>query len=295
MQMARLIQSNGLRAVWVAVAACCLGARPQCDVRTPGPPCGGLPVILVEPGTCVELPDPCGADWADLQTLSFTRAPAGLWFEVHRRPTGTTVSICAADTVGLIVIDTASVRIVGDSGDLHDTDIRFATVPLLSAFVTSVPETINVLDTLQLIAHVTGGVPPYRYDWWSICSHSEFIGATNQRTALVCNTTCDQYSVLVRDSLDTRDFAYVYVPTYPGVSLTATPAVIDSGEASYLEATTPGLDMLGHYWWEPTTGLNTPGRLWTYARPDTTTTYTIYVKTNLGMVSSDTATVTVRK
>jgi len=279
----------------VAVAACCLGARPQCDVRTPGPPCGGLPVIVVLPGTCIEVEDPCGTGWADLQTLSFTHAPAGLWFEVHRRPSGTTVSICAADTVGLIVIDTASVRIVGASGDLHDADLRFATVPPLSAFVTSEPETIDVLDTLQLAAHVTGGVPPYRYDWWCICSQSEFIGPTNERTALVCNATCDQYSLFVRDSLETRDLAFFYVPTYARVSLTATPAVIDSGEASYLEARVTGLDMLGHYWWEPTAGLNTPGRLWTYARPETTTTYTVYVKTDLGMVSSDTATVTVRK
>jgi hypothetical protein len=293
--MTRLIRSNGFRAVWVAVAACCLGARPQCDVTTPGPPCDEPSVIVVEPGTCVELPDPCGNGWADLQTISFTHAPAGLWFEVHRRPTGTTVSICAADTIGLTAIDTAAVRIVGDSGDLHDTDIRFATVPLLSAFATSVPETVNVLDTLQLVANVTGGVPPYMYDWWCICSQSEFIGATDQRTALVCNATCDQYRLFVRDSLGTRDLVFFRIPTYPGVTLTATPAVIDSGEASYLEAKTPGIEMLGIYWWEPTTGLNTPGRLWTYARPDTTTTYTVYVKTNLGMVSSDTATVTVRE
>jgi len=263
---------------------------------TPGPPCNGrIPLVFVEPGTCTELPDPCGTDWADLATLSFINAPAGLWFEVHRRPTGTTVSVCAADTVEVISVSTFTVRIVRNSGDTRDVSLQYSTGGVLYPFVASVPETVTALDTLQLIARGRGGVPPYTYHWSFNCTQGEFIGDPNQDTVLVYNCTCDTYFLTVTDASNHTAYLFIGVPTYVDLSLTATPAVVDSGGASFLAATAIGEEMLGSHWWEPTEGIDTPARLSTYAHPETTTTYTLSVETRLGMVSSASATVTVRE
>jgi hypothetical protein len=294
--MVRLVRSSGFRVVWVAVAACCLGARPQCDVATPGPPCDGrIPLIFVEPGTCTDVPDPCHNNWAGLATLSFTHAPAGLWFEVHRRPTGTTVSICAADSVAVIAVSTFTVRIVEDSGEMSDVDLAYSTGGVLYPLVTAEPETINVLDTVRLAARGRGGVPPYTYHWSFNCTQGEFITDPDQDTVLVHNCTCDTYFLTVTDASTHIANMYIGVPTYVDLSMTATPAVIDSGGASFLATTVIGEEMLGTHWWESTEGIDTPARFSTYAHPETTTTYTLYVKTNLGMVSSASATVTVRE
>lgn len=292
-EMVDFIRSIGFRMALVAVGVCCLAARPQCGVRAPGSPCTGR-LIAIEPGGCSELPDPCGNHWADLATLAFTKAPAGLWFEVQRRPTGTTVHICAADTVERFVADDATIRIVENSGAVHDVDLQVSTSLLISAFVTAVPETVTALDTLQLTAHAQGGTRPYQYEWSIPCNEGGFVGSSSEQTARVY-ATCDNFFLTVTDAAGSAGHFIAFVPTYVGLSVTATPAVIDSGDASYLEATAIGGEMVRKRWWEPATGLDTPGALKTYAYPDTTTTYTVHVETRSGLVSSATTTVTVRE
>jgi hypothetical protein len=283
-----------LRIVVLAAATCLAGSRPQCGVQNGlVGRCGDAPLIAVEPGTCTEIENPCGGTWDDLLSLSFVDAPAGFWFEVRRRPTGTTVSVCVADTVGLILDDSATVHITDTSGESKDADVAVSTVIPLSAFVTADPETVTALDTLSLTAHPRGGVPPYTYLWFVPCSEGDPVGDNTQQSVLAYGS-CEKFYLFLADAIGTQLFVETAVPTYAGVSLTAEPDTIAPGGISELKAYVAGGEIVHHVWWNPSAGLSNPQWYWTTAQPESTTMYKFHAVTDRGLESTATLQVTVQ-
>jgi len=283
-----------LRIIVLAAVTCLAASRPQCGVRNGhGGPCGDTPLIVVEPGTCTEVENPCGGSWDGLLTLSFVDAPAGFWFEVRRRPAGTTVSVCAADTVGLILGDSVTLHITDTSGDSKDADVEVSTVIPLSAFITAVPETVTALDTLSLTAHPRGGVPPYTYLWFVPCSEGDPIGDNTQQSVLAYGS-CEKYWLFLTDSIGTQLLVQATVPTYARVSVTAEPDTIAPGGISELRAYVSGGEIVHHVWWNPSAGLSNPQWYWTTAQPESTTIYKFHAVTDRGLESAAILQVTVQ-
>lgn len=282
------------RIVVLAAVTCLAGSRPQCSLQNgQAGPCGVTPLVVVEPGTCTEIENPCGGSWDDLLTLSFVDAPGGFWFDVRRRPTGTTVSVCAADTVGLILGDSVTVHITDTSGESKDADVEVSTVIPLSAFVTADPETVTALDTLSLTAHPRGGVPPYEYLWFVPCSEGDPIGDNTQQSVLAYGS-CEKYWLFLTDSIGTQVLVETAVPTYARVSVTAEPDTIAPGAISDLKAYVSGGEIVDHVWWNPTAGLSNPQFYATTAQPESTTVYTFHAVTDRGLLSTATVQVTVQ-
>lgn len=269
------------------------GARPECDRRVAGDPCPA-PDIVVAPGTCTEIDNPCGGDWNDLFTLSFVEGGAGMWFDIERRSSGVTVRVCAADTVGLTRGRSATVRVVDTDGTIHDAATTVATIPPLTAYVTAEPETVTALDTLRLTAHVSGGVPPYTYEWLTLCSDGDIIG-DNTAPSVLAYASCETFYLFVKDAYGGATSVEKDVPTYCGVTVTATPSTIDPGGQSQLEAHVTGGEIARSWAWSPSTGLDNPNWTFTVARPTVTTRYTFRVITERGLESSASVLVTVRQ
>lgn len=162
--------------------------------------------------------------------------------------------------------------------------------PVLTVTATASPSAISPGESSQLVAHVSGGVPPYFYGW-----HPD--GLINDRDIAAPIATPDfttTFGVAVCDSGGQQKETEVTVFVDFDVAVTASPDLINLGETSQLEAIAVGGTPPFTFSWTPTVGLNDPLRGDPVATPTTSTTYTARVTDSTGASREGSATVRIR-
>jgi hypothetical protein len=144
-------------------------------------------------------------EWrGQLGTLSATNIPN----PIARPATDTTYEVVVTDAQGVYAGATVQVNV---------------SVPNMSLNITATPPTINPGQNSQLIASVTGGVPPYTYSWAPIASIFSNPPGASPIASPKGTTT---YTVTVTDSLGSRITGSVTVVVHPvalSLTVTATP------------------------------------------------------------------------
>ncbi len=271
-------------------------SKPQCDLRSGRTLCGTYDV-LVEPGSCVELPDNCGNNWDELGAVALCDTHAGLWLEIERRLTGNTVRLCVSDDMPVILSEPIDYSYVMVDGSAWEGRLMVSTGLLLRATASASPELLLYGQSVHLGVVVSGGAQPYEYLW----NLSGSIGGDlDVQNPVATPPVGEVFSVRVTDNGGQRVWANLLVDVVPEVVAVAIPSTIDAGESVSLNAgVTPGVflgDRLGWTWFPdlPSGRPGDPGAINTSATPVVTTDYTYSVRTIYGNVSSYSVRVNVR-
>jgi hypothetical protein len=277
-----------------------LGNRGCIDDRAASIACMNGPV-RVEAGTCTTFQNPCD----DNQWLPWTR-PEGFRLEpeteeqrvfirAHQltlRETRVgderTRELCAgpAAPLGQHSLPFKYVR----SSDYGVASLVVTVAPVLTVTATASPSAIAGGESAQLVAHASGGIPPYFYVWVP----GSTLDDNDIAAPIASPTFTTEYTVGVTDSTGEQKVSSVTVFVDFGVSVTASPDLIDAGDPSQLEAVAVGGAPPYSYSWTPTVGLDDPLRADPIARPTTTTTYTAVVTDSTGATRQGSATVGIR-
>jgi hypothetical protein len=151
------------------------------------------------------------------------------------------------------------------------------------------PQAIAVGQSSHLSAHVTGGTPPYTFDWTPPSTLSS--ASVGSPVATPVETT--QYNVTVTDFTGARGVASVTVSVNLVVVATANPASITSGQTSQLDVNISGGAAPFVFDWSPSATLNAPRRRNPMATPTTTTDYNVIVTDSAGVQAASSVRVTV--
>ena len=273
----------GLLALMMVFA---LGNRGCIDDRAPTIACMNGPV-RVEAGTCTTFQNPCG----DNQWLPWSR-PEGFRLEPDTEEQGVfirahqlslretrvgderTRELCAGPAAPLGQHNLEYTY--ADSLNYGSADLIVTIAPVLNVTATASPSAIAAGESAQLVAHVSGGIPPYFYSWIpSSTLDDQDIAAPIARPGVT--TT---YTVGVTDSGGQhaqQQVSSVTVFVDFNLTVTANPDLIDAGDPSQLDAIAVGGLPPYTFSWTPTVGLDDPLRADPVATPTTTTTYTALV------------------
>ena len=163
-----------------------------------------------------------------------------------------------------------------------------ASLPTVTA--TAMPASIDAGDSVQLVANVTGSIPPYFYAWVPFSTLDDNDIAAPIATPTVTTT----YTVGITDSSGRHATSSVTIFVRPELTVTAAPSVIDAGDPVQLEAQALGGTPPYTYSWAPVETLDDPNSADPIARPTATTTYVVTWTDETDAVLTGTATVTVR-
>ncbi len=290
----------GLLALMMMIA---LGNRGCIDDRPPTITCDEVPV-LVEAGTCTTFQNPCREDqWLrpDLPEgfrLEPETEEERVFIRAHQLslretrvslPDGAerTRSLCAGPDAPL---GQKRIPFTYALSTNYGTNSLLVTVaPVLTVTATASPSAISAGESSQLVAQVSGGIPPYFYSWVPTANlNDDDIAAPIARPNFT--TT---YRVGVADSGGQQKEAEVTIFVDFDVAVTASPSTINLGENSQLEANAVGGTPPYTYSWTPTVGLNDPLRGDPVSTPTATTTYTAQVTDATGATREGSATITV--
>ena len=257
--------------------------------------------MRVGPGTCTSFQNPClEQGWVTRPTQDGFRleptdeqrgliTAAQVSVRTTRDADETTRSICVAAEAPLFFEEEIPF-LYGHGPDFGTGDLILTVAPELTVNATASPSTIAAGESTQLLATVSGGIPPYFYSWVPASTlNDEDIAAP---TATPGFTTT--YTVGVIDSGGQRKASSVTVLVDFAVAVTANPDLINLGETSQLEANVVGGVPPFTFSWTPTVGLNDPLRSDPLAAPTTTTTYTALVTDATGATTQGSATVRIR-
>lgn len=287
----------GLLALLMAFA---LGNRNCDDGRPPTITCTNA-AVRVEPGTCTQFQNPCAdgvwtpranpdgfqLEKTDEQRALFAAAPV----TVHTTSVDnqTTRSICVAAGSQLIASETIDFTYF--RGEHHGTASIILTVARpLAVDATATPSVLSVGDSSQLVANVSGGIPPYFYSWIPPSTLND-----NDVAAPVANPTfTTTYSVYVTDSGGQQLSREVTVFVREQLTVTAHPESILRGNPSQLDAIFEGGAPPYTFSWTPAEGLDDPLRRDPVATPVTTTTYNVTAKDSAGATLNGSVKVSVR-
>jgi hypothetical protein len=284
----------------VLVTITALGNRGCVDERAATIACMDAPV-RVEAGTCTTFQNPCSNN----QWLHPSR-PEGFRFEpdtdeqrtfirVHqlsllttRAGDETSRSLCAGQGVPLGQQTLPFLYV--QRSDYGEASLTVTVAPVLAVTTTASPSAISAGESAQLVAEVSGGIPPYFYNWIPA-------GTLNDQdiaAPIASPTITTTYTVGVRDSGGQQKTSSVTVFVDFDVLVTANPDLIDSGDPSQLEAIAIGGAPPYAFSWTPTVGLDDPLRADPLARPTVTTTYTARVTDSTGATREGSATIRIR-
>jgi hypothetical protein len=284
----------------VLLMSFCLGNRNCEEHSSPTLSCQDA-TIRVESGSCTRLQNPCvDGLWAppwepegfrfeltEEQSGVFAAAPVSLL--TTRAGDETTRSICVA--AGSPLIANAELPFVYARRNSYGIGSIFLTVaPPLVVEATASPSAAAVGDSSQLLAIVSGGVPPYFYSWVPASRLDDNDIAAPITTPRFTTT----YTVGVADSSGLHASATVTVHVREQLTVTANPASVLPGERSQLEAIVEGGTPPYTYAWTPAEGLDDPRRSDPLAAPTATTTYGVTVTDAAGATLNGAATLVVR-
>ena len=145
--------------------------------------------------------------------------------------------------------------------------------PLVAAMSAS-PDTIRLDESSQLVARVSGGIPPYSYNWVP----KSGLNSTNISTPLASPSVTTTYTVEITDAAGQILHSDATVRVVLDFALSATPARISPGDISKLNASGVGGLLPYTYSWSPTESFSDPTVPNPGAQPPTTTTYTVTVR-----------------
>ncbi len=180
-----------------------------------------------------------------------------------------------------------------DSRNYGTADLVVTVAPVLTVTATASPSAIAAGESAQLVAHVSGGIPPYFYVWVP----SSTLNDNDIAAPMAMPTVTTTYTVGVTDSGGRhaqQKASSVTVFVDFNVTVTANPDLIDAGDPSQLEAVVVGGLPPYTFSWTPTVGLDDPLRADPIARPTATTTYTARVTDETGATREGSATVRIR-
>ncbi len=258
------------------------GERPDCRTSS----------VTVAPGTCAMINNPCGGSWSDVDGFRLRSEPAGISVRTRRLGNQINRDICATADVAIFVNQPVNYLYTDFTPGfrLFGTGIIYITTgnPFTLA-ASATPPTINLGQTSQLLATPTGGVPPYTFVWLPVSTLNQI----NIANPIATPTGTTIYGVTATDALGATAIASVIVNVASTLVVTASPATINPGESSQLNATATGGSPPYTYAWVPTSSLSDPTAFDPVATPVNTTTYVVTVTDALGAQMSGSVTVTV--
>jgi hypothetical protein len=264
-----------------------MGNKPSCDNQPLTLSCDTTS-ITVEPGTCVELENPCADHaWVRLDAFRLCDTPEGLFVQTQRQPRAR--QICADGSVPALM-DEPFEFYYATPGEAGVGTLRVTTAAApLAVTATATPPSIRAGGFSQLEAEVSGGTPPYLFAW----SPATGLDATDIANPTATPSVSTQYSVVVSDDNGLIAGASVTVNVGLGASAAASPGTIDPGQSSALSVQVSGGAPPYTFSWSPAIGLSDPSVANPVASPANTTTYTVTVTDSAGTTGIAQATVAV--
>lgn len=260
----------------IVILACAfplLASRSDCDTRQGGLTCTTVNVG-VQPGQCVSISNPCGAQWLLQDGFRLCDEPEGLTIQTTRARGVVTRELCAAS--GMPPLSNARVNFLyatfDDFGEQHFN----VTVGVpIAVTATAVPSMIIAGTGSQLDASASGGTGTYTFAWTPASSLSNPL-IQNPMAFPAATTT---YTVTVTDSGGNQATATVTVNVQANLLVTANPSTVDAGGTTQLFASLQGaLPPITYSW-----SANPPGSLSSttisnpQASPLVSTTFTVMV------------------
>jgi hypothetical protein len=275
-----------------------LGNR-ACEERPATIHCVDRPV-LIEPGTCTVFENSCFLGrWAHphrpdglvLAPTAEQRRLFGTHISLRTTRVGDEVvrSVCATADAPHIVDQAVPFLYIRNDGEYGRAHLNLTIASRLTLNASASPSSIAVGDTSQLLATVSGGVPPYFYSW----SPSSRLDDQDIAAPIANPTVTTTYTVGVSDSIGQQAVSEVTVHVRERLNVTANPESIPPGNASQLEAHFEGGTPPYTYSWTPIETLDRPLAADPVASPTTTTTYHVTVTDATGETLNGSATVTV--
>jgi hypothetical protein len=267
---------------------------PRQSSTTPTLQCTDFSMFVV-PGTCELFGNPCGSsrEWlnpaASLpDAFQLSGRPDSVYLRRNVTNGMTTRSVCVAKEAGTINGDSIDFTYgydTFDRGPLFGTGrMTLTAASPLQASVSATPARIGLGESSQLVASVSGGIPPYTYSWTPTAGLSADYIPTPLATPSVTTT----YELMVGDAsglyLGARPgpiSSYTGVPSTVTVSVefelqvSADPQVINPGDVSQLTAYGGGGTPPFTFIWSPADSLGDPTVANPLAQPPTTTAYTV--------------------
>lgn len=260
-------------------------------------------LIRVEAGTCTTFQNPCGDT---NQWLPWSR-PEGFRLEPDTEEQRVFIRDRQLSLLETRVGDERTRELcAGPAAPLgqHRLDYKYVTyadygvaslvvtvAPVLTVTATATPSAIAAGESTQLVAHASGGIPPYFYAWFP---NNSTLDDNDIAAPIASPNFTTEYTVGVTDSTGQQEVSSVTVFVDFGLSVTASPDLIDAGDPSQLDAIAVGGAPPYSYSWTPTVGLDDPLRADPIATPTTTTTYTAVVTDSAGATRQGSATVRIR-
>ncbi|MCM3869409.1 MAG: hypothetical protein ND895_01760 [Pyrinomonadaceae bacterium] len=287
----------GLLALMMSIA---LGNRSCIDDRAANIACMDSPV-RVEAGTCTTFQNPCDDhQWLpaflpegfrlepDTEEQRVFIAAHQLSLRATRVGDETTRELCAGP-IAPLGQHSLPYKYVRRNG-YGVADLVVTVAPALTLTATASPSGIAGGQSSQLVAHVSGGIPPYFYVW----SPSPTLDDNDIAAPIATPGWTTTYTVGVTDSGGQNEVRTVTVFVDFNLRVTANPDLIDAGDPSQLDAIAVGGLPPYTYSWTPTVGLDDPLRADPVATPTTTTIYTAQVTDAAGATRQGSATVHIR-
>jgi len=168
--------------------------------------------------------------------------------------------------------------------------IGSATVSVgMEVTATANPPVIRPGDVSVLLATGVGGRPPYTFEW----SPANTLDNSHVQNPSATPTVTTTYQVTALDSAGTTRHASVAVTVSLDLTVTATPAEINPGEVSQLNAILRGGKPPYSFDWTPANTLDRPHDPNPIARPTTTTQYIVLARDSTGAQAGGSVLVTV--
>ncbi len=261
----------------LGVQACQFFAAPP-DVQCTGG------TLSIDRDQCLELENPCGADWVRGDALLLDGNYPGLSLTMTRAPR--VWSLCAnaeAPAMDSLPVDFTYIDPDGNKGN--------ATMEVSLGFDVEINVTPLGGGTYQLLVLTTGGVAPFTFVW----ADDPTLSSTNIHNPIASPVYTTEYVVTVTDSalgsVPVVSSTVIGVPL--AITATADPSIVEPGETVQLEANVTGGRPPYVFAWSPEALVSDPSIFNPTAAPVQSTAFTARVTDDDGIVRSDNVSVTV--
>lgn len=290
------------RLVVMGLALCSIGALSECprfSSSAPSIQCSDFSLSL-EPNTCRQFGNPCAAnrEWATSAPLDAIRLggfdhngifiedrPASVSIRTERSAGHTTRSICAGATP---IVNESLVFTYARGAGYGTGHLTLTVSPRLALSISATPDRIDGGGSSQLVATVSGGVPPYSYSWVPLSG----LNPTNTPIPLASPAVTTTYPLSVTDAAGQTITGQVTVFVNMSLRVSANPPRIDPGDVSQLAASAFGGSLPYSFEWTPADSLDFADIAGPLAAPSATTTYSVIVTDATGSTRHGSVTVT---
>jgi len=201
----------------------------------------------------------------------------------------TSVTTATQSTVNNQQSGIYTVTITDKNGCTSTSSVTLSEPPALIAASTKTDASCGNADG-NVSVTITGGTPDYTYSWSTGIS-SVTSSLSNSITSLNSGTfavTVTDANGCIQNTVET-----ISNSNAPVAGTASSQTTITEGNSTILIGSSTGTGVT--YTWTPGASLNCSDCLTPTANPGTTTTYTLYVKDNMGCVDSSMITITVKK